>query len=308
MATANFSNPDSLAELSALVERTLLDTGRLFKKNGSVPSSTHLQRSIPMHYESFQLALDNLSQQIFIAKAFLEKDYEAIKAREAVPQPAEDEVMKDVGLNSAAQVQPPPAEKAESPEKVEAKKEEGTAAKPLAPTAAVPEPQATENVAVKEEQKHPGTTASPDQEMNGGEGLNFDSVLNDTGGSNSFDLNLDFGNDDMGNQAFLSGTTFGNTPATGADKPNASLPADNTNTVPAPAGGGAFDMELQKTDGDANMFPEQGTGTDDIMPGESSFDDLFMETENFGEGTGDLNQLEGDSLMNISELDDNWFS
>jgi len=32
-----------------------------------------------------------------------------------------------------------------------------------------------------------------------------------------------------------------------------------------------------------------------------------MESENLGE-TGDLNQLEGGSLMEINELDDSWFS
>jgi hypothetical protein len=45
-----------------------------------------------------------------------------------------------------------------------------------------------------------------------------------------------------------------------------------------------------------------------MAPGESSFDDLFMENENFGgEGLGDQNLL-GDDLMNINELDDNWFT
>ncbi|KAJ5744628.1 hypothetical protein N7533_009498 [Penicillium manginii] len=283
--TTNYSNPDSLGELSMLVERTLLDTGRLFRKNGSVPSSTHLQRSIPSYYESFQSALDNLSEQIFIAKAFLEKDYEAIKARESAPQLTEDVAMSDADLNIPAQVQPPsqPVAKSPSPEKADLKEEEPT----------VPEPQAAPH-------HHTGASAE------GGwtQEINFDSVLNDTGGANTFDLNLDFGNDDTGNQAFLSGTTFGS-----AEKPNASMPVENSieNTIPTPAGGGAFDMELDRTDGDANLFTEQG-GTDDMMgPGESSFDDLFMETENFGEG-GDLNHLEGDSLMNISELDDNWFS
>jgi hypothetical protein len=33
-----------------------------------------------------------------------------------------------------------------------------------------------------------------------------------------------------------------------------------------------------------------------------------MENENFGEAAGDLHQLEGDSLMEINELDDSWFN
>lgn len=210
--------------------------------------------------------------------------------------------MNDADLNIPAQVQSPPLSQPQpvaespSPEKVDLKKEEPTVAEPQVTPTTVPEPQPKE-VKVKEENEQ-GASA-PAQE------INFESVLNDTGGASTFDLDLDFGNDDTGNQAFLSGTTFGST-----EKPNASMPPDipMENTIPTPAGGGAFDMELERTDGDTNMFPEQGTGTDDMMgPGESSFDDLFMETENFGEG-GDLNHLEGDSLMNISELDDNWFS
>ncbi|KAJ5391625.1 hypothetical protein N7509_007115 [Penicillium cosmopolitanum] len=301
MTSANYSNPDSLGELSMLMERTLLDTGRLFRKNGSIPSSTHLQRSIPSYYESFQSALDNLSEQIFIAKAFLEKDYEAIKARETAPQLTEDVAMNDADLNIPPQVQPPPPSqpiaKSPSPEKVDLKEEEPTVTEPqVAPTATIPEPPPKEEVTVKVENEQ-GASAPTDQGLAETQEINFDSVLNDTGGANTFDLNLDFGNDDTGNQAFLSGTTFGN-----AEKPNVSMPAENPmeNTTPH--------ARWRGTDGDTNLFPEQGAGTDDIMgPGESSFDDLFMETENFGEG-GDLNQLEGDSLMNISELDDNWFS
>ena len=78
--STNYANPASLAELSTLVERTvrihcpfpppsliraqLLDTGRLFRKSGSLPATAHLQRSIPANYESFQCALDSLSEQI----------------------------------------------------------------------------------------------------------------------------------------------------------------------------------------------------------------------------------------------------
>lgn len=130
------------------------------------------------------------------------------------------------------------------------------------------------------------------------EGMNFDSVLNDQG-SNSFHLSLDFGDDDMENQAFLSGSAFGNT---SNEKPDAAQQSAGPTDIPT--GGGTFDMELSAAD--SSVFPE-GNGMDDMLgPGESSFDDLFMENENLDSGT-DLNQLEGDSLMNISELDDNWF-
>ncbi|KAJ5682355.1 hypothetical protein N7462_005520 [Penicillium macrosclerotiorum] len=312
MATANYANPDSLAELSAVVDRTLLDTGRLFRKTGSVPASAHLQRSMPSYYESFQNALDNLSEQIFIAKAFLEKDYDAIKAREPVPvlAPTTDDVtMSEPDSTTITEPQPPPTEQidlATAPVKVEAAPDNAVAAELPAPTEAPLAQQPSNEIQVKEE-KSAGGTASADAAFPGTtEGLNFDSVLQEGGAPNSFDLNLDFGNDDIGNQAFLSGSAFGSTAPGGDSKMDASL--SNEPATTAPAGGGAFDLELQKAD-DSNPFPDQGTGMEDIMaPGESSFDDLFMETENLGDNAGDLNQLEGDSLMNISELDDNWFT
>ncbi|KAJ5579451.1 uncharacterized protein N7459_005436 [Penicillium hispanicum] len=301
-------NPDSLAELSTLVERTLLDTGRLFRKSGSMPVSTHLQRSIPSYYESFQNALDTLSEQIFIAKAFLEKDYEAIRTREAAPQQIAGMDMEHVDQQMAIETQPPVPERTEldlDPIKFEAKTEDQAEGELAAPTDALPDSHLSDELIVKEEKD-----ARQDSGFLGAtDGLNFDSVLNDTGGSNSFNLSLDFGDDDVGNQAFLSGSAFGNAAPSSTDKPAASLPPESSGG-PAPTSGDIFDMEIQKTDGESNMFPDQGTGMEDIMgPGESSFDDLFMETENLGDnGTGNLNQLEGDSLMNISELDDNWFN
>ncbi|KAJ6120618.1 hypothetical protein N7523_004898 [Penicillium sp. IBT 18751x] len=303
---SNFANPDSLTELSALVERTLLDTGRLFRKNGSMPVSTHLQRSIPSYFDSFQDALDNLSEQIFIAKAFLEKDYDAIKAREVAAEP-EDVVMSDAD-EKGAESQPSSAEQPvqiEQPVKVEPKAEEDALAEVAQPTEVVPEARPGKEVPVKQE-KDSGNDASADPGFPGAhEGVNFNSVLGGDGAS-SFDLNLDFGNDDMGDQAFLSGT-FGNANETNADKVATSAPEEDS--INAPAGGDAFDLELQNTGMGSNPFPDQGTGDDIMGPGESSFDDLFMETENLGEdGTGDLNQLEGGSLMNLNELDDNWFS
>lgn len=214
--------------------------------------------------------------------------------------------MRDVDQKVSVEEPPAAPEKLEpttEPEKVESKAEEGAAAELPQSTEAIPRPQPSGDVTVKEE-KEP--TEKPSQAFpESTEGLNFDSVLNEHGGSNSFDLQLDFGNDDMGNQAFLSGTAFGNAASTGTEKPGTTQPTDST-----PAGGGAFDLELQNTPaGGENPFPDQDAGTEDIMgPGESSFDDLFMETENLGDsGTGDLNQLEGDSLMNLNELDDNWF-
>lgn len=191
------------------------------------------------------------------------------------------------------------------PLKVEPTSDESAMAGLSLPTEAIPAPQPSEPL-LKTEEKEIGGLAPTDQTFPGTEGIQFDTVLDESGATNSFDLNYDFGNDDMGNQAFLSGTAFGST-TTGTEQPGTSLPPTD-NATAAPAGGGAFDMELGKTEGD-NPFPDPGTGMEDMMgPGESSFDDLFMENENFGETAGDLHQLEGDSLMEINELDDSWFN
>jgi hypothetical protein len=236
----------------------------------------------------------------------LEKDYEALKATSAVPQPIEDVAMSDVNQKVEPETQPLAA-KVESGTELEQpalKLEEGIPVNQPAPETK-PDTK-DDHVIVKEE----SDSKAPDSAFPGtNEDLNFDSVLNDTvlndtGGTNDFDLSLDFNDNDMGNQAFLSGSNFAGAGATGAtEKPNTSQPMEATTST----GGGAFDMELQKTEGDDNF--QQGNATDDFMgPAESNFDDLFMDTDNFGENGGDFNQLEGDSLMNVNELDDNWFN
>ncbi|OQE47465.1 hypothetical protein PENCOP_c001G02821 [Penicillium coprophilum] len=302
MAYSNYSNPDSLTELSSIIERTLIDTGRLFRKSGSMPSRTHLQRSIPLYHDSFQNALDNLSEQIFIAKAFLEKDYEALKATSAAPQHIEDVAMSDV--KHEPDIQPPLTEKVEMDTDIEPTmpKLEAAISSQSAPAEIKPDTQSGDDVVVKKEGDNNTAT---DQSFPGpNEDITFDSALNDNGGTNDFGLSLDFNDDDMGNQAFLSGSNFTASGATGTDKLSTTQPG---NTADVPASGGAFDMELQKTEGDGNFL--QGNSGDDFMgPAESNFDDLFMDTDNFGENGGDFNQLEGDSLMNVNELDDNWFN
>lgn len=232
----------------------------------------------------------------------MEKDYEALKAASA-PQPIEDVAMSDVNQKAEPDI-PPQAQKTEPGTELEQsalKLEEGTPGNQSAPEIKSNPPE--DHVMVKEE----GESKAPDSAFPGtNEELNFDSVLNDTGGTNDFDLSLDFNDNDMGNQAFLSGSNFAGAGATeAAEKPNTSQsqPMEATTST----GGGAFDMELSKTEGDENFL--QGNATDDFMgPAESNFDDLFMDTENFGENGGDFNQLEGDTLMNVNELDDNWFN
>lgn len=187
--------------------------------------------------------------------------------------------------------------------------------------AELPQPAPTQTP-VKSEQPDEPKPAAPDQNLSGPAEINFDSVLNDNGGgANAFDLNLDFGDDDLGNENFLAGSNMDSTNTGVPDQGKGNgLPGNETTglfgtenqNANLPTGGDAFDLELQKAEAfsGANVAQDGlfGGGTDDMMvPGESSFDDLFMESENFGEG-GDAGLLEGDGLMNINEIDDNWFT
>lgn len=177
---------------------------------------------------------------------------------------------------------------------------------------------------IKAEKPEEPKPAAPDQNPAGPTDINFDSVLDDRGaGANEFDLNLDFGDDDLGNENFLAGSNMDNTNAGGTDqgKDNSfpgnaaiDLPGTENQNANLPAGGDAFDLELQRAEALSGANGAQdgmfGGNTDDMMvPGESSFDDLFMESENFGgEGGEDPGLLEGDGLMNLNEIDDNWFT
>lgn len=176
------------------------------------------------------------------------------------------------------------------------------------------EQQTTTNEPVKEEPKEANADPSlATQDATGTEEINFDSLLNNQG-PNEFDLNLDFGeNGNAGNESFFNATFGDQDTGSGLDAGNTQMsntePGQDNNALPT--GGDAFDLELEKFStqpGDANG--QFGGNTEDIMgPGESSFDDLFMETENLG-GNDNENQdlLPGDGLMQLDELDDSWFS
>lgn len=192
------------------------------------------------------------------------------------------------------------------------------------PQAEEPPPAATEPSQPEEQPEKPMKTEKPEEPVPSADTTEAKAEpgANDGGGVNEFDLHLDLGDDEIGNRNFLSGS-FGAT-ATGDGMPDLDHSA-------ATAGGDAFDMELQKVSGSETEQQQQpsqpepqpppqemtttsqvdGSGgemVEDVMgPGESSFDDLFLDSENFG-GEGDQGLLEGDGLMNMSELDDNWFT
>ncbi|PYH46360.1 uncharacterized protein BP01DRAFT_30046 [Aspergillus saccharolyticus JOP 1030-1] len=327
MTTTNFSNPNSLDVLTSTVNRTLVDTARYFNSHGKLQYSAQLKRSMPVAHEQFQTALDNLSEQIFIAKAFLERDYEAIKARKAALHPAEDSMMEDVVVKLEPETAP---RTQETP--VVATNADAIKAEP-AEDEVVPKPQIDRDAKqsglidpVVKEDKVDNRAPAPaisGQPFTGPEELNFDTMLPNTG-PNDFDLNLDFGDDSVGNDDFLAGSHLVSAaPGNEANEPSGNTAAelvstDNLNAA-VPAGGDAFDLELQKAEAfstQANTLTGQpldgpgGGNLEDVMaPGESSFDDLFMENDNFGgDGTGDASLLEGDGLVDINDLDDSWFT
>lgn len=278
----------------------------------------------------------------------MEKDYEAIKAKKAVapppeptfapnePQPAEDVTMEEASAVFEAETAQKPAEKAETHidtklPKVKAEDEHATA------TAAQNETVA--NVKAENQDK----AAAGNQPFSGaGEEMNFDSMLPDTsGGANAFDLNLDFGNDEIGNQNFLSGANFLDSGNSGTNEQGKDQGGSISSLLPglesyaANAAGDDFNVELQQVGNDTSQQQQQpqqlqaqqqqqqqgqqqeqqqqseaqkDKGQEEVIaPGESSFDDLFMEGDNFG-GEGDDSMLGGDGLMDIGDIDDAWFS
>jgi hypothetical protein len=156
-----------------------------------------------------------------------------------------------------------------------------------------------------------------------GEELSFDSLLPVGGdGANDFDLNLNFANDEIGNQNFLAGTNFLDSGAGGlnADGSNHDQVRDQQGSISsllpglesyaATNTGDDFNLELGRLNHDAGQQSDgqKNTAQDDILgPGESSFDDLFVGKDNFG-GEGDENLFGDDGLMDIGELDDSWFN
>ncbi|KAL3480379.1 hypothetical protein BJX99DRAFT_220696 [Aspergillus californicus] len=301
MATTNLSNPESLEVLTATLNQTLIETGRFFRSGGSAQSRTQLKRVVPAAHEQFQSALDNLSEQIFVAKAFLERDYEVIRARKAAlrKRPTEDVVMEESEEKSDVQVAPKPEQTAISVPSDTESKPIDTAVKVEEQTDVNQGQQEAANVPVKEEELQGNTAPPPAQEPGVPEEINFDSLLNNQG-TNEFDISLDFGDENnAGNENFFADANFGDSNAdTGLEQQG----HDNSGLG---TGGDAFDLELQKFSGDPN--DQFGGNTEDIMgPGESSFDDLFMENDNLGGNeNGDQDLLGGEGLM---ELDDSWFT
>ncbi|KUL86917.1 hypothetical protein ZTR_05334 [Talaromyces verruculosus] len=302
---------ESLAILSDAVNQTLIDTGSFFKSSGSLQSRAQLKASIPASYQRFQTALDTLTEQIFIAKAFLEKDYENVTARRLAPKPQAIPEPAPVPSPVAAPA-PPPTEDIAMPEapvptvgehvQETIEKPEPTEKPIKTEPATMPDSEPIAAVKVDE------TTDKGFQQLpvSMGDEMNFDQMLATTGQpSNDFDLNFNFTNDEIGDQNFLAGADFGNANATmggdtnndnGANAISSLLPG--LESYASNNAGDSFNFDLPKLGGNG--------GHDDLMaPGESSFDDLFLEKNDL---EGNDNLLAGDELMSLGELDDSWLN
>ncbi|KAL4888713.1 hypothetical protein BDV59DRAFT_205834 [Aspergillus ambiguus] len=321
MAPPVDADPASLNVLTETLNQTLIETGRFFRSGASASSKVQLKRSIPMAQEKFQSALDELSEQIFIAKAFLERDYDALQAKKASLKPTTDVVMGGSDVKQEPESQPHPEQPADMSPAMAMPAEQAANTNP--PQTNGDSVQKSSDQEVKPEQVD-DTSILANQSLPTASDLNFNTAPNNPEGPNDFDLNLDFGDDNIGNENFLSGSNFGSLHEGGHNEPDkTNIPPANTSpntqgdagqNTNIQTGGDAFDLELQK----AGVFTEQqpeaqtnntGNNEDTMALGQSSFDELFMESENFGgEGMGDPNLLEGDGLMNINELDDSWFT
>ncbi|KAL4873678.1 hypothetical protein BDV12DRAFT_159407 [Aspergillus spectabilis] len=312
MASPELENPESLEVLTATLNRTLIETGRFFRSGASLQSRAQLKRALPAAHEQFQSALDNLSEQIFVAKAFLERDYEVVRARKAAlrERPTEDAVMGELETPGGPHIAAAPEQAAAGAAlgENEDKTVNGTV-KIEQQTDSKQDQQETAYISAEEVKNEEPSIAPPlsAQDGAGNEEINFDSLLNNQG-SNEFDLNLDFGDDNNAENESFFNSNFGDPNAgSGVD---ANLESGHDSNALA-TGGDAFDLELQKYSTEPGDPNEEFRGnTEDIMgPGESSFDDLFMESENTrGNDNGDQDLLGGDGLMELNELDDSWFA
>ncbi|KAG2415340.1 hypothetical protein HFD88_006531 [Aspergillus terreus] len=327
MASPVYADPQSLNILTETLNQTFIETGRFFRSGGGGASKTQLKRSLPRAQEQFQSALDELSEHIFIAKAFLERDYAALQAKKAALKPAEDVVMGESDIKQEPETQPQPELPTNTSQPASKPAEEAVGANPLQVNGESTVPQQEVKAEQMEDTSNPGN-----QPLSGTGELNFNQAPNDASAPNEFDLNLDFGEDNIGNENFLSGSNFGNIDQSGHNEQEKSndtptniasnAHGDTGQDTNVQAGGDAFDLELQKagvfteqqpegqsTNNNSNNNGNNGNNEDAMALGQSSFDELFMESENFGgEGMGDPNLLEGDGLMNINELDDSWFT
>ncbi|KAK2813405.1 hypothetical protein FQN50_000721 [Emmonsiellopsis sp. PD_5] len=214
------SPQESLDTLTAMVNQTLIETGRFFRASGSVRSRAQLKKNIPAAHDQFQSALDNLSEQIvrpippfllifslltsssqFIAKAFLEKDYHAVLQKKAALRPKppqEDAHMKEV---VSPNTQPATADATTLPPGSATTQNQGVSTTIDQPPAPQPDHPTLNNLL-----PDASTATNQPQPQHADEVINFDSLFPPDSATNNLDIAMAFSTDESANQAFLAGT------------------------------------------------------------------------------------------------------
>ncbi|KAI1931151.1 hypothetical protein LOZ65_001350 [Ophidiomyces ophidiicola] len=333
MAAPAQPGEQSLEMLTAMVNQTLIETGRFFRSSGSLQSRAQLKRNFPDVHEQYQSALDALSEQIFIAKAFLEKDYEAIVAKRANlrgtrPQAAppedgrKDSPVKEspVGQASSASSSQNPSESTAtladtapltstvSPTPATTKQALSTtptttnagSALSLPPTNPAPPP-----TAIKQEP--PSTVAPSEQDAEKAPpDINLSSPdLNMTGAEgqslpaeNPLDFGGAFGPILPGLETYaMAGTDEAAMDLSGADQHAPEFSAIKNEP-------GDTTDSLIKPHMPAHEGARVDISMEDVPHAESTFDDLFIGSAHFATDGDDL-LLQGED---IGDLDDSWFS
>ncbi|KAK2755113.1 hypothetical protein FQN54_006642 [Arachnomyces sp. PD_36] len=326
------ANPESLATLSAMVNQTLVETGRFFRSSGSVQSRNQLKRGLPSTHEQFQSALDSLSEQIFIAKAFLEQDYETAKAKRAAlatPQPVlpeKQEGIEDIPMQEAPTIkQEPSTANAAVPQSNDQPPAQQPQPHPQPPNENPPETSdSTKPIPdIKPEPStqpnDPITATSTTNPPFPGDAttMDFDSMFPPgSGDATNLDMTMDFPSDEAGDQNFLAANNLFGTSDTTNNQNNQPKPQDTMNSLLpglenyANAAGELTMNPTMGNDSSAQISPTRKDSMSNIPPGESNFDDLFMDAGSFAGGAGgggageDL--LNDDALVEIGDLDDSW--
>lgn len=249
----------------------------------------------------------------------MEQDYEAAKEKRKAlnppppepveePKASEDTVMKDTPTAANGE---DPTKKAEEPSPNDQLFAEPSGFHPLPPDDKAPDIPGPAKKAPSDKQEPPvpttddatGAPSTDPPPPGDSTGMNFDSMFPaDSGQDGNIDLTMEFPSDEAGDQNFLAGFSVGD----GQNKSNqdsmGSLLPGLENYANA---SGELNMNPPATTDPAQVSPTRQDSLNNAPPGESSFDDLFMDAGNFGGSGGDDDLLNGDSLQ-IGDLDASW--
>ncbi|WEW61689.1 hypothetical protein PRK78_007181 [Emydomyces testavorans] len=323
MAAPMQSCDESLETLTAMVHQTLIETGRFFRSGGSLQSRAQLKRNLPAVLEQYQLALDNLSEQIFIAKAFLEKDYEAIVARKAIlrgsrPQGASSENQaQDVSIKDhddqapdaplkppSSPVQPTPATSQTSTTNAAIAPSDPTAQQGPAP-ATLPASNTTQSalsLPASESAPPPVPVEQkklPNVPLGGGsQDISTVPEVESRPAESGRDLEGRFESILPGLESYANASI---------DEGVMEVPAAKGNHVkisPTKDGPGGTSHPSNPSTAQRLESGRTDVPMEDVGPAESTFDDLFVASADFAADEDDL-LLQG---TDIGDLDDSWFS